>query len=147
MPLKTILFAALIALAAVPTVSSARDTAVHLNFDNAVQQAIQAGVLDGSVRFYLAGTDIPGTVSRLNETITNQKTNAFAKSDAVACDHVLRSALIRLQNAAKNAGANAVVDIVSFYKRNEYRDVQHYQCHAGGVLAGVALKGTIANIR
>jgi len=147
MRLKPTLIAALLALAVLPTISSARDSAVHFNFNQAVEQATQAGVLDGSVRFYLAGADVPGSVNRQNETITNQKTNAFGKSDAVACDHVLRSALLRLQQAAKNAGANAVVDIVSFYKRNEYRDAQNYECHAGGVLAGVALKGTIATIR
>jgi len=147
MSLKTTLLATLLVLTLAPTVSSARDSAVHFNFNQAVEQAVQAGVLDGSVRFYLAGANVPGNVNRQNETITNQKTNAFGKSDAVACDHVLRSALIRLERAAKNAGANAVVDIVSFYKRNEYRDAQNYECHAGGVLAGVALKGTIANIR
>jgi len=147
MQLKPSLLAAVLVLAALPITSTARDTTVHLNFNNAVEQAVQAGVLDGSVRFYLAGANVPGSVNRLNETITNQKTNAFGKSDAAACDHVLRSALIRLQNAAKSAGANAVVDIVSFYRRNEYRDAQNYECHAGGILAGVALKGTIANIR
>jgi len=146
MHFKTTLIAALLALAVVPTVS-ARDAAVYFDFNQAVEQATQAGVLDGTVRFYLAGATVPGTINRQNETITNQKTNSFRKSDAVACDHVLRSALLRLQQAAKNAGANAVVDIVSFYKRNEYRDAQNYECHAGGVLAGVALKGTIANIR
>jgi len=147
MQLKATLLTALLAIALLPTVSSARDSAVHFNFNQAVEQAVQAGVLDGSVRFYLAGANVLGTVNRQNETITNQKTNAFGKSDATACDHVLRSALLRLQQAAKNAGANAVVDIVSFYKRNEYRDAQNYECHAGGVLAGVALKGTIARIQ
>jgi len=148
MHLKTTFIAAvLLMLAGFPLTGSARDTASHFNFNSAVEQAVQAGVIDGSVRFYLAGVNVPGSIDRRNETITNQKTNAFGKSDAVACDHVFRSALIQLHRAAKNAGANAVVDIVSFYKRNEYRSSENYECHAGGVLAGVALKGTIATIR
>jgi len=146
MKLNATVLTAFLALLALPFSSSARDSAVHLDFNNAVQQAVQAGVIDGSVRFYLAGAKVPGNVKRLNESITNQKTNAFGKSDDVACDHVLRSALIRLHDAAKRAGANAVVDIVSFYKRREYKSTENYECHAGVTLAGVALKGTIANI-
>jgi len=147
MPLKTTLRIALFSLMLAPAVSSARDVAVHFDFNHAVEQAVQAGVIDGTVRFYLAGANVRGDVKRLHETITNKKTNAFGKKDAVACDHVLRSALIALQQAAKNAGANAVVDIVSFYKRNEYRDAQNYECHAGKAVAGVTLKGKIATIK
>ncbi len=119
---------------------------LHLDFDAVVQQAVQAGRLDGSVKFYLAGERLPGKVGRLNDAVTNKKTNAFNKSDKEACAWVLQSALITLQNAAKNAGANAVVDIVSYYKRNEFSDPQNYECHAGAFVAGVALKGKIANV-
>jgi len=133
-------------LVAIPAISEARDTTLHLDFDTVVEQATQAGRLDGSVKFYLAGAQLRGKVGRLNDAVTNKKTNAFNKSDQEACAWVLQSALISLQNAAKNAGANAVVDIVSFYKRNEFRDPQNYECHAGAFIAGVALKGKIANV-
>ncbi|MEX6501392.1 excinuclease [Pseudomonas zhanjiangensis] len=138
---------ALIALCTLPGVSQARDTTLHLDFDAVVQQATQAGRLDGSVKFYLAGEQVPGKVAPLNDAVTNKKTNAFNKSDEEACAWVLQSALITLQDAAKRAGANAVVDIVSYYKRNEYRDPQNYECHAGAFVAGVALKGKIANVK
>lgn len=145
MPLKNWTATALL-LAALPAVSEARDTTLHLDFDAVVQEAIQAGRLDGRVKFYLAGEQLPGTVRPLNDAVTNKKTNAFNKSDQEACAWVLQSALITLQSAAKNAGANAVVDIVSYYKRNEFRDPQNYECHAGAFVAGVALKGKIANV-
>ncbi len=38
------------------------------------------------------------------------------KSAESSCDHVLRSALIQFQNTAKAKGANAVTNIVSYYK-------------------------------
>ncbi|MDX9875338.1 MAG: excinuclease ATPase subunit [Spongiibacteraceae bacterium] len=129
-----------------PLTSHARDTTHHLDFHSVVAEATQAGRLDGSVKFYLAGQSVPGKVERLREAVTNKKTNAFNKSDENACAWVLQSALITLQNAAKQAGANAVVDIVSFYKRNEYKDAQKYECHAGAVIAGVALKGQLARV-
>ncbi len=137
----------LIALCSLPGVSHARDTTLHLDFDSVVQQATQAGRLDSSVKFYLAGEQVPGNATRLNDAVTNKKTNAFNKSDEEACTWVLQSALIALQDAARRAGANAVVDIVSYYKRNEFSHPQNYECHAGAFVAGVALKGKIANVK
>ncbi|MES2821819.1 MAG: excinuclease [Pseudomonadota bacterium] len=110
-------------LCALPGVSQARDTAHYLPFAAVVAEATQAGRLDGSVKFYLAGNKPAGTVKVINPSITtNLKTNAFNKSDEAACSWVLQSALIKLQNAAKAAGANAVTEIVSNYKGKEYQD-------------------------
>lgn len=124
----------------------ARDSTLNLDFKQAVDKAVQDGTLDGSVKFYLQGT----TPSRANvlqsDVISNTKTNAFNKSDEAACDWVLRSALIQLQNAAKAQGANAVVDIVSFYKRNETKSATTYECHAGTMVAGVTLKAKLAKL-
>ncbi len=76
-----------------------------------------------------------------------KKTNAFGKSDQVACNWVLQSALVHLQNSAKAAGANAVVNLVSNYDRKEYKSSENYECHAGAIMAGVALKGDYAKVR
>ena len=135
-------------LAAIPAVSQARDTTHFLPFEAVVQEALNAGRLDGSVKFFLAGSKPAGKVSILKSGITtSQKTNAFNKSDEGACRWVLQSALIRLQNAAKAAGANAVVDLASNYNNIEYKDSQKYECHAGAIMAGVALKGNLANVK
>lgn len=134
-------------LASIPGLSQARDDALYQSFDAVVQKALQARQLDGSVKFYLAGKPLTGKFDKLNEVVTNKKTNAFNKSDEEACTWALQSALITLQASAKQAGANAVVDIVSFYKRNEHRDAQNYECHAGTFVAGVALKGTLAKLQ
>ena len=42
---------------------------------------------------------------------------------------------------------DAVTNIVSFYKRNERKDAQTYECHAGAIMAGVALKGDLAKVQ
>jgi len=135
-------------LAATPSISQARDTTHYLPFGSVVAEATQAGRLDGSVKFYLAGKQPAGQVNVLNPLITtSQKTNAFNKSDEAACSWALQSALIRLQNAAKAAGANAVVEIASNYQNHEYKDSQNYECHAGALMAGVALKGKLASVK
>lgn len=134
-------------LMALTATASARDTRVEQSLQELVSsQAARDAGIDGSVRFYLAGQRV-AVQQRLGEDVTNKKTNAAGKSDADACRWVALSALRALQDGAKSRGANAVVDIVSFYKQKEFRSSSHYECYAGAILAGVALKGTYAKLK
>ncbi|MBE1159945.1 excinuclease [Dyella acidiphila] len=138
---------ALIALLlAVPGLSMAADKIVHFPYQDAIDAATKAGKLDGTVKFYFAGNTPNGQVTVLDEMTINRKTNAFGKQDRTTCDWVLQSVLIALQDSAKKAGANAVVDIVSDYD-NEYRDAQNYECHVGFLMSGVVLKGKLAKVQ
>lgn len=141
----------LVALAAVliasAPVADARNTRLELAFQELVNspQAREAGI-DGSVRFYLAGQRV-AVASRLGEGVSNRKTNAANKSDEEACRWAALSTLKVLQESARQRGANAVVDIVSYYKKNEFRSASKYECHVGAIVAGVALKGTYAKVK
>ena len=147
MHLKSLTAAALI-LAALPSVSQARDTTLYLPLETVIAQATAAGKLDGSVKFYMAGKKPAGKVTVVNPNITtSQKTNAFNKTDEVACAWATQSALIKLQNAAKAAGANAVIEIASNYNRVEYKNPENYECHAGAIMAGVAFKAQLATVK
>ena len=131
-----------VTLLACGPLAQARDTSLHLSFDAAVVKAQELGKIDGSVKFYLADKGPKGG-KVLEEAVTNKKTNAFNKTDEEACAWALYSALISLQEAAKKAGANSVSNVVSYYKKNEFSDGSHYECHVGGVVAGVALKANL----
>lgn len=147
MQMKSWIAAAAVALSVLPGVSQARDTMLLLPFDKVVQQMTQEGKLDGSVKFYLAGIPPRGKVSVVSpNAVTNKKTNAFNKSDTEACEWALQSAILQLNEAAKGAGANAVTNITSYYKKIERKDSVNYECHAGAVIAGVALKGDLAKV-
>lgn len=135
------------ALLAVASTAQARDTRIEQSLHELVNSAEARNVgIDGSVKFYLAGEKV-SVVERLGEDVTNKKTNAANKSDAEACRWVALSALRALQDGAKSRGANAVVDIVSYYKKNEFKSTTNYECYAGAILAGVALKGTYAKVK
>jgi len=135
------------ALLAVASTAQARDTRVEQSLHELVNSAEARNVgIDGSVKFYLAGEKV-SVLQRLGEDVTNKKTNAANKSDAEACRWVALSALRALQDGAKSRGANAVVDIVSYYKKNEFKSTTNYECYAGTILAGVALKGTYAKVK
>lgn len=137
-----------IVCSALPGISQARDTALYLPFDKVVAQMLQEKKLDGTVKFYLAGVQPKGKVAVLSpNAVTNKKTNAFNKSDEAACEWALQSAILQLNEAAKGAGANAVVNIASYYKKVERKDPATYECHAGALMAGVALKGDLAKVQ
>jgi uncharacterized protein YbjQ (UPF0145 family) len=102
--------------------------------------------LDGSVKFYLAGKPKPKVVKDLGEGLTNRKTNSVGKSPDQACKWAALSALIALQESAHEKGANAVIDMISFYKREAYSDPVNIQCHDGAIVTGVAIKGTYATV-
>lgn len=144
MSIQQICFAGLLSVAGIVSAQAA-DKMYDYNFKEAVNRAVADGVLDGSVQFYLAGTQSGGKVVQ-KDLVTNKKTNGFAKSAASSCDHVLRSALIQFQNTAKANGANAVTNIVSYFKANESSSTTTYQCAKGTALTGVAIKGDIVKL-
>jgi uncharacterized protein YbjQ (UPF0145 family) len=138
---------AAVALLTVASTANARDTAVEQSLRELLSsQAAKDAGIDGSVRFYLAGEKV-NVLERIGEDVTNKKTNAANKSDEEACRWVALSALKALQSGAKSRGANAVVDIVSFYQEKEFKSTTNYECHAGAIMAGVALKGTYAKVK
>lgn len=136
---------AAVALAVAATGAQAADTIVHLPLQQAIDAATASGKLDGSVKFYLAGTGPKGKILQAG-AVTNKKSNAFAKKDEEVCAWTAQSALIQLQEAANKAGANAVTNIVSYFRKNEYTSKTDFECHVGAIMAGVALKGDLVRV-
>ncbi|WP_291591454.1 excinuclease ATPase subunit [Comamonas sp. UBA7528] len=135
----------LLALAAT-TLAHARDDVVVLPLADVVQMGLDLGKLDGSVKFYLSGAATPRVSAQLGDDVSNKKTNGVGKDDAAACKWAALSALMAFEASAKQKDANAVVDLHSFYKRNPKKDPVNFECHAGNVVIGVALKGTYARV-
>jgi uncharacterized protein YbjQ (UPF0145 family) len=144
--LKRALAVGVAALGLAAGAAQARDTVLNIPLADVLAMPEAEGKLDGSVKFYLAGAKTPRIAKRLGSDSSNQKTNGIGKSDEFGCKWAALSALIAFQNSAKRQGANAVVDIVSYYKKNETKSATTFECHAGGVIIGVALKGTYAKV-
>ncbi|WP_454831015.1 excinuclease ATPase subunit [Pseudoxanthomonas wuyuanensis] len=146
--MKRILAASLLSLVIAAPHANAADKRVELPLQELLDspQAKQAGI-DGSVRFYLAGQPHPAVASKMGEDVSNKKTNGVGKSDEESCRWVALSVLKAFQESAKARGANAVIDVVSYYKKNEFRSATSYECYAGNIMSGVALKGTYAKVK
>ena len=136
----------MLTLAAAPA-ADARDTRQQFDIATAIAAGKADGTLDGSVQFHFKGAPAPAVSERLGPANTNRKTNAFGKSDGKACQWVFLGALKALQAAAKERGGNAVIDIESNYKNQVFTSATQYECGAGGLMAGVALKGVYAKVK
>ncbi|MDZ7865141.1 excinuclease ATPase subunit [Acidovorax sp.] len=138
----TLALAALAALAATP-LAQARDKVSLLPLEEAVRLGIQEGKLDGSVKFYLSGAPTPpGQGAALGEEHVNRRTSNGGKEPVFACHWAALSGLIALQDSAKARGANAVVDLHSFFKEKTFKDPVNFECYTGNMMTGVTLKGT-----
>ncbi len=136
----------LIGLLLVSTSVFARDTLQAVSIEDALATEKAKQALGENVAFFF-GEQSPGTVVKeFGEIRTNKKTNAFGKSDTAACQWAFLSAMIALKDRALQDGGNAVINIKSNYKNNLTSSETTFQCGAGGIMAGVALVGTVATI-
>ncbi len=142
----TVAMTALGAAALFSVSAHAADRKVMLPIEAALKDTRVEDRLDDGIRFYFGSQPTPKILAKLGSDKTNKKTNAFGKTDEQACNWVFLSALLQLQSRARQLGANAVVNVVSNYKNVEYSSATDFECHAGAVVAGVALKGDFVKI-
>lgn len=133
-------------LVAVALPAQARDDRLMMPIDAAMHNPEAQGKLDGGIRYYFGDQKTPKVLKRLGTDSSNKKTNAFGKSDEKACQWAFLSAMLSLEQRARELGANAVIHIVSNYKKVEMSSETQYECHAGALMAGVALKGDFVRI-
>jgi hypothetical protein len=72
---------------------------------------------NGSVKFFFGKQETAEIVTRLGSYSTHQRSTTRPAEDAIACNVAFLKALV-LQKRAQQAGANAVVNIVSYYKND-----------------------------
>ena len=120
----------------------------HLMFPvkDALETSTAQSRLDKNIQLVFGKQAQAKLEKSMGEWKTNKKTNAFNKSDKEACDWAFLSAVLELQERAQKEGGNAVVDIKSNYKNIERTSEDQYMCGAGGLMAGVALKGTVVKL-
>jgi uncharacterized protein YbjQ (UPF0145 family) len=133
-------------IAAAVTPLEARNTKHLLPIAAALEVKDAQDKLDGSVKFFFGNQETPKVLTKLGSDISNRKTNAFGKTDEKACNWAFLSAMVALEKRAQQLGANAVVNIVSYYDRKVMSSTTEFECHAGAIIAGVVLKGDFVKI-
>jgi uncharacterized protein YbjQ (UPF0145 family) len=124
----------------------ARDTRHTISIESALAWGEEEGVLLSSIRLYFGEEDHPAVESNLGEFTSNRKTNAVGKSDEKACKWAFLSAMKTLQERAIKEGGNAVINIYSNYKKNEFVSTTEFECGAGATVAGVTMIGEVVKL-
>lgn len=136
---------ALAVLLAATAVQAREVKASMLSLEDTVQMGIREGKLDGSVRFYLSGAPVPQLADQpLGEEYLHRRTSNIGKELVFACHWAALAGLMALQESAKKRGANAVVDLHSFYNEKAVKDPARFECNQTSYQTIVAFKGTYA---
>ena len=130
----------------ITTSVEARDDRLMFSVNDAMSMQKAKDALDGDIRFYFGAQKHPKILNSFGEVMTNKKTNAFNKTDQGACQWAFLSAMISFQDRIAREGGNAVVNIRSYYKRNEVSSTTEFECGAGKFIAGVTFKGDIVTL-
>lgn len=123
-----------------------RDSQYYFSIEDAMQSADFKERLDPTIRFYFGDQKHPEPLKLLGRFTSNKKTNAFNKTDEAACQWVLLSALLSFQDRVRAEGGNAIINLNSYYKKNTFKSSTQYECHAGALMAGVALSGEVVTL-
>ena len=142
--LLAIIAIGLISLLARP--SYARDDKFILPIAAALEMSDPEEKPEGTVKFFFGTDNAPAVLQRFRTDVADRRTGTYHKSDQKACNDAFMSALATLEKRAQSAGANAVVNIVSYYKRVEMASATEFECHGGTVRAIVMLRGDSVKI-
>lgn len=126
---------------AIPGVASARNDRLHFPVADAADSVDAKAKLDGSVKFFWGDQKHPKVAKSLGTDQTNKKTNGFNKSDKAGCDWAWLSAMITMQNRAKQLDADAIINLHSIYQNQDFVSETEYECGVGTFTSGVALRG------
>jgi hypothetical protein len=125
--------------------ASARNDKYLLPISVALQSKDALETPDGSVKFFFGKQEIPEIATKLGTGSTHQRSSTRPSEDAKSCNVAFIKALVALQKNAKQLGANAVVNIASYYKNDTLSSATEFECHAG-VSAHVMLRGEFVKV-
>ncbi len=125
----------------------ARDDRLKFPIEDVLSIEGNKSKLSGKVKFFFGDEDYGTAEKNYGSFTSNKKTNAFNKSDKVACERAMLSSLISLDRRALKEGGNAVVEITSEYRNQSFKSNSEYECGAGAFIAGVALSGKVVQIQ
>ena len=135
-----------LALAMIAPGASGRSTILDLDAQAAANSSLGRERLLG-VPYFLKGQAHSAIAQDLGVFSSNQRTNAFNKSDEAACQIAFLSAVIQFQKRAQSLGGDAVVDLKSITAGKELESAKQYRCAAGNVVANVVLSGRVVKLK
>jgi hypothetical protein len=126
--------------------ADARETIHKFPIEAALAKAQAAGNIAPGVKLFFGKQKHAKPTAQLGQARTSKKTNFFNKSDQEGCEWAFQTAMKQLSHYARRVGGNAVVNIRSNYKENEFSSETEYECGAGNVAGGTAFVGDVVKL-
>ena len=142
---RRVAFAALLACL-LPATAAARDEQRLYDIASVLASPEGRDRFDETITFHWADAEAPVIERSFTIHTSERKTFLPTRTEREACDQSFVEALAALRDAARAAGANAVVEIKSLYKNREFRSSTEYECRLGYFAAGVTLEGTLVKL-
>jgi hypothetical protein len=98
------------------------------------------------VKFFFGNQPAPAG-QKITEYIANDRQHFHGLSDEGACRATLISALAEMRDHAIREGGDAVVGIVSYFRRQTFSSPTDFECHAGSNGVFVSLLGNIVKLQ
>lgn len=140
-------YLSIIALLLISISANARDDHNRYSIDEAMNiSAAQEKLNKGYTYRFGSQSHAPVTANH-GEFMSNKKTNAVGKSDEFACQWAFLSAMLSFQDRIAKEGGNAVINIRSYYKKNDFRSDTEFECGNGAIMAGVTMIGDVVTLQ
>ena len=124
----------------------ARDDKNRYSIADAMSTSNAQAKLDKGYTFKFGNQSHGSVAKKHGEFMSNKKTNAFNKTDQEACNWAFLGAMLSFQERIAQTGGNAVVNIRSYYKKNEVSSATEFECGNGSIMAGVTFKGDVVTL-
>ncbi len=148
-PIKTALhiagFAIAVTLPFRSPIAYARNVKYLLPIKAALESAAAQKKPSGLVKFFFGTEHPPEILTVLGNAVVHRRIGTRPINDVTTCNAAFLAALVDLENRAKKLSANAVVNVVSYYKNIQLASETEFECHAGSG-AHVFLKGDFARV-
>jgi hypothetical protein len=129
-----------------PAVAQARDEQRLYDIAEVLASPEGRDRFDDTVAFYWAGQETPPVAQNFAIHTSERKTFLPTRTEPEACDQSFIEALAALRDAARKAGADAVVVIKSLHKNREFRSATQYECRLSYFSATVTLEGLLVKL-
>ena len=102
--------------------------------------------IDPAIKLYFGNQPTPGAKAVFQADSGHKRTNAFNKPEQEACAIAFISAAVALQQQARRAGGNAVINIASYFKSDRLESATEFLCGAGFLMTAVGLRGSVVTL-
>ena len=111
-----------------------------------LQSVLQSQQFAPGVALYFGDQPHPAVATKLGEVTKSSHPARKTATEVEICNATLADALSQLANAAHDRGANAVINIKTWFHSTVSNDANNYTCGVSGVSAGLHVSGELVTV-